>query len=145
MSNDQPTNEDLIQFTTDIVSAYVRKNNVPQGNLAEIISTVHGALAAVGQAQEVAPVFAAVPAVPVKKSVQPHEITCLDCGKTFKSIRRHLDTSHSMTPEAYREKWSLPANYPMTAPDYAEQRSQLARNMGLGQMRTTSKRRKKAA
>jgi predicted transcriptional regulator len=145
MSDDQPTSEDLIQFTTDIVSAYVRKNNVPQGNLAKIISAVHGALAAVVQTEEVAPVFAAVPAVPVKKSVQPHEITCLDCGKAFKSIRRHLNTSHSMTPEAYREKWSLPANYPMTAPNYAEQRSQLARDMGLGQTRTRPKRRKNAA
>lgn len=139
-------NEEMITLTADIVCAYVQKNVVPQSALTDLISSVHGALAGLGHTPEAPAAFVAEPAVPVKKSVKPEAISCLECGKSFKSIRRHLNASHSLTPEEYREKWSLPVSYPMTAPAYAEERSRLAKEMGLGQKAgAKAKGRKKAA
>lgn len=125
-------NETLVELTAEIVSAYVSNNTVRREELAELISDVHAALvkAPTGTAEpEPAP---QEPAVSVRKSVSADFIVCLDCGKKFKSLKRHLRTDHSLTPQEYRAKWALKADYPMVAPSYAEARSALAKTMGLG-------------
>lgn len=125
----------LVVLTSDIVSAYVANHVVPQNELAALIASVHGAL----RQTNAAPVQVEEkpepkkPAVSIKKSVTDDEITCLECGKGFKSLKRHLATHHSVTPEEYKAEWSLPSDYPMVAPSYAEKRSSLAKEMGLGQ------------
>ena len=127
---------DFIELTADIVSAYVSNNSVPAGELAALIGDVHAALnRVIGGSAPVAPVEAPKPAVAVKKSITPEYLICLEDGKKFKSLKRHLRTQYNMSPEQYREKWNLPADYPMVAPSYAEARSQLAKKMGLGQQR----------
>jgi len=120
----------LIEMTADVVSAYVGNNVVPSTELPELIRSVHEALSQIeaGQA-EPEPLE---PAVPVKKSVTPDYIVCLEDGKKFKSLKRHLRTKYDMSPEEYREKWGLAADYPTVAPHYANPRSQLAKTMGLG-------------
>lgn len=123
-----------IDFTADIVAAYVSNNSVAANDLPALIESVHRALGQLGTPAS-APVEELKPAVPVKKSVTPDFIICLEDGKKFKSLKRHLRTSYGMTPEAYREKWGLPKDYPMVAPAYAAARSELAKNMGLGQSR----------
>jgi predicted transcriptional regulator len=128
-----------IELAADIVSAYVSNNSVPSGDLPSLISDVHGALLRVAGGQVEAPAEAPKPAVAVKKSVTPDYIVCLEDGKKFKSLKRHLRTQYSMTPEQYREKWGLPADYPMVALNYAKARSELARSMGLGQQRKKGK------
>ena len=125
----------LSELAADIVSAYVSNNSVPTGDLATLISDVHSALLRVGGGTVEIPVEAPKPAIPVKKSVTPDYIVCLEDGKKFKSLKRHLRTQYNMTPEQYREKWGLPADYPMVAPNYAKARSELAKEMGLGQKR----------
>lgn len=126
---------DYIGLTADIVSAYVSNNSVAAGDISSLISQVHSALmrVSVGQSEPVGD--SAKPAVAVKKSITPDFIVCLEDGKKFKSLKRHLRTQYNMTPEHYREKWGLPPDYPMVAPNYAEARSQLAKQMGLGQQR----------
>lgn len=125
----------LIELTAEIVSAYVSNNNVASGNVSALINDVHAALhrTATGNAKTEAEPL--VPAVPIRKSVAPDYLVCLEDGKRFKSLKRHLRTHYDLTPEEYREKWSLPADYPMVAPNYAKARSALAREMGLGQKR----------
>lgn len=124
----------FIDFTADIVAAYVSNNSVAANELPALIESVYRALGQLGT--PAAPVVEEQkPAVPVKKSVTPEYIICLEDGKKFKSLKRHLRTSYGMTPEAYREKWGLPKDYPMVAPAYAAARSELAKNMGLGQTR----------
>ncbi len=125
----------FIELTADIVSAYVSNNTVPAGDIAALINQVHSALIRVssGQAEVVAEPLK--PAIPVKKSISPEYIVCLEDGKKFKSLKRHLRTQSNMTPEQYRDKWGLPPDYPMVAPNYAAARSQLAKQMGLGQQR----------
>jgi predicted transcriptional regulator len=135
-----PTSETMasgnfIELTADIVSAYVSNNSVPAGEIPALISQVHGALLRVSSGQGDAPAEPLKPAVPVKKSITNDYIVCLEDGKKFKSLKRHLRTQYSMTPEQYREKWGLPPDYPMVAPNYAAARSQLAKQMGLGQQR----------
>jgi predicted transcriptional regulator len=125
-----------IELTADIVSAYVSNNSVPVSDLSTLIADVHAALGrVVDGVAPVAPVEAPKPAIPVKKSITPDFLICLEDGKKFKSLKRHLRTQYNMSPEQYREKWSLPPDYPMVAPNYAEARSQLAKKMGLGQQR----------
>jgi predicted transcriptional regulator len=124
-----------IELTAEIVSAYVSNNPVPAGEMSALISQVHQALTRVGGNQAEAPLEMLKPAVAVKRSVTPDYIVCLDDGKKFKSLKRHLRTQYNMTPEQYREKWGLPSDYPMVAPNYAAARSQLAKKMGLGQQR----------
>ena len=125
----------FIELAADIVSAYVSKNSLPSTELPALINSVHGALTRIASGQvEEAPV-ALTPAVPVKKSVTPDYIICLEDGKKFKSLKRHLRTTYDLTPEQYRTKWGLPADYPMVAPNYAKARSELATSMGLGQQR----------
>jgi predicted transcriptional regulator len=131
-----------IDLAADIVSAYVSNNSVPAGDLPSLISQVHLALARVGNgAAEAAE--APKPAIAIKKSVTPDYIICLEDGKKFKSLKRHLRTQYNLTPEQYREKWGLAPDYPMVAPNYAKARSDLAKEMGLGQQRR--KRRARAA
>ena len=133
--SDSLASSNYIELAADIVSAYVSNNSVPSSDLASLIGDVHTALIRVAGGAVEAPAEAPKPAVPVKKSVTPDYIICLEDGKKFKSLKRHLRTQYSMTPEQYREKWALPADYPMVAPNYAKARSDLAKEMGLGQQR----------
>jgi predicted transcriptional regulator len=125
----------FIELATDIVSAYVSNNSVGAGDLPTLIKDVYGALSRVQNGEATAPTEAAKPAVPVKKSITPDYIICLEDGKQFKSLKRHLRTQYGLSPEQYREKWNLAADYPMVAPNYAAARSKLAKQMGLGQQR----------
>jgi predicted transcriptional regulator len=133
--NENTSQIDVVALTADIVSAYVSNNSVPTTELSALINSVHQALARTVTGQVDKPAEAPVPAVAVKKSVTPDFIICLEDGKKFKSLKRHLRTTYSMTPEQYRAKWGLPLDYPMVAPNYAKARSELAKTMGLGQQR----------
>jgi predicted transcriptional regulator len=124
-----------IEIAADIVSAYVSNNSVPAGDLPGLISEVHFALARVGNGAAEASAEAPKPAIAIKKSITPDYIICLEDGKKFKSLKRHLRTQYNLTPEQYREKWGLAPDYPMVAPNYAKARSDLAKEMGLGQQR----------
>ena len=124
-----------IELTAEIVSAYVSNNPVPAADMAGLINQVHSALTRVSAGQADVQPEPLKPAVSVKKSITPDYIICLEDGKKFKSLKRHLRTQYNMTPEQYREKWGLPPDYPMVAPNYAAARSQLAKQMGLGQQR----------
>jgi predicted transcriptional regulator len=126
---------DLIGLTAQIVAAYVSKNPVASTDLAVLISDVHQALARASGNGEAVERDELKPAVPIKKSVTPDYIICLEDGKKFKSLKRHLRTHYKMSPEEYRAKWQLPHDYPMVAPNYAAARSQLAKKMGLGTRR----------
>jgi predicted transcriptional regulator len=120
---------ELLQLTAEIVAAHVSKSAVPQNELPELIASVHAALAGVGAPEPEAPL---TPAVSIKKSVQDEHITCLECGKKLKMLKRHLGTDHGMTPAEYRARWSLPADYPISAPAYSRKRQDLAKQIGLG-------------
>lgn len=123
------------ELAADIVAAFVSNNSVSASDLPALIATVHGAVAQLGNAKAEPTPEPASPAVPLKKSVTPDYIVCLEDGKTFKSLKRHLRTDHDLTPDEYRARWGLPKEYPMVAPAYAAARSELARSMGLGQRR----------
>lgn len=125
----------LIELTADVVAAYVSNNPVPVGELPNLIADIHAALGRVGGAAEPQPVDKQKPAVNPKRSVLDEYIICLEDGKKFKSLKRHLMTHYGLTPDQYREKWGLDAAYPMVAPNYAAARSQLAKKMGLGRKR----------
>ncbi len=125
----------FIDQTASIVAAYVSKNAVPASELPALINHVHAALMRVASGHGHANGEQLRPAVPVKKSIAPDYLVCLEDGKKFKSLKRHLRTQYNMTPEQYRDKWDLPADYPMVAPNYAAARSELAKQMGLGQQR----------
>src|SRR5690606_11213645 len=125
------SNDDIVLLTADIVSAYVANNPVPLTELSGLISLVHSSLSNVGGAEVAEQAEPQKPAVNPKRSVFNDHIVCLEDGKKFKSLKRHL-SSHGMTPEEYRKKWNLPADYPMVAPAYAQSRSELAKQMGLG-------------
>jgi len=129
----------LIDLTADIVSAYVSNNTVGASELPALIADVYAALQKTSGAPAEPALEPLKPAVPVKKSVTPDYIICLEDGKKFKSLKRHLSTHYSLSPEEYREKWGLPADYPMVAPNYAAARSDLAKKMGLGQQRRSAK------
>ncbi|PZR86541.1 MAG: MucR family transcriptional regulator [Stutzerimonas stutzeri] len=125
----------LIGMVADIVSAYVANNSVPVGELPALIASTHSAMVGLNSLPEPAPEERAAPAVSIKKSITPDYLVCLEDGKKFKSLKRHLRTAYDMSPEQYRTKWGLPPDYPMVAPAYAEARSNLAKKMGLGQQR----------
>jgi predicted transcriptional regulator len=129
--SDTPTSRELPTLTTQIVAAYVSNNPVPVGELPSLIRQVHSALVNVGAPAEVS-AERPQPAVPIKRSVTPDYIICLEDGKKLKMLKRHLKTAFNMTPEEYRERWELPSDYPMVAPNYATQRSRLAKQIGLG-------------
>ncbi|WP_417680210.1 MucR family transcriptional regulator [Roseibium sp.] len=136
---DSPVDANLIDLTADIVSAYVSNNTVASTDLPNLINEVYGALQRTSTAAQEPEPEPLKPAVPVKKSVMPDYIICLEDGKKFKSLKRHLRTHYDMTPEEYREKWDLGPDYPMVAPNYAAARSELAKKMGLGQQRKRAK------
>ena len=128
-STEQP--HDLLTLTTEIVAAYVSNNNVAVNDLPQLINQIYSSLANIGTAPAT-PAARPQPAVSVKKSVQPDYIVCLEDGKKLKMLKRHLKTAYNMTPEVYRERWGLSSDYPMVAPNYARQRSRLAKEIGLG-------------
>lgn len=133
--NETNGSSNFIELTATIVSAYVSNNSVAAADIPALINQVHAALAGVSGKAGEAPSEPLKPAVSVKKSITPEHIVCLEDGKKFKSLKRHLRTQYNMTPEQYREKWGLGPDYPMVAPNYAAARSQLAKEMGLGQQR----------
>lgn len=133
--SDSTTGGNFIELTAEIVSAYVSNNTVSATEIPGLISQVHAALSRVSGKPGESPAEPLKPAISVKKSITPEHIVCLEDGKKFKSLKRHLRTQYNMTPEQYREKWNLGADYPMVAPNYAAARSQLAKQMGLGQQR----------
>lgn len=126
--------ETLVTLTTDIVAAHVSNNSVAISDLPLIIQNVHSALSGLGT-KAAEPEVKQEPAVSVRASVKPDHIVCLEDGKKLKMLKRHLMTHYQMTPEQYRAKWNLPADYPMVAPNYAEQRRSLAKKIGLGTKR----------
>jgi predicted transcriptional regulator len=138
--NTNESSPQFIELATDIVSAYVSNNSVGAGELPILIKDVYGALTRVTNPEAHSPATNAKPAVSIKKSITPDYIICLEDGKKFKSLKRHLRTQYGLSPEQYREKWSLASDYPMVAPNYAAARSRLAKQMGLGQARTKRRR-----
>ena len=135
------TTSNPIDLAAEIVTSFVSNNSVPRSELAALIEAVHAAVKRLADGGEVAPatIDPPAPAVSVRKSVTPDYLICLEDGKRFKSLKRHLRTQYNMTPEQYRDKWGLPAEYPMVAPNYAVARSQLAKKMGLGQQQRRRK------
>jgi len=131
------SNPDLLALTAEIVAAHVSKNTVVVSELPSLIQQVYSSLSHVGR--EAPSINRPQPAVPVKKSVTPDYIVCLEDGRKLKMLKRHLKTAYNMTPEEYRDRWGLPADYPMVAPNYAVQRSELAKQIGLG---TTARKRR---
>ena len=126
------SNIDFLELTATIVSAHVRNNQVAPDALPELIQSVHRSLATAGTAEPALAPAPLTPAVPIRKSVSPDHLVCLEDGKKLKMLKRHLRVSYGMTPEQYRGKWKLPGDYPMVAPNYAIQRSSLAKQLGLG-------------
>ncbi|RJF82238.1 transcriptional regulator [Azospirillum cavernae] len=138
---DVPDNA-LLQMTADIVSAYVSKNVLPAQQIPDIINTVYSSLTGLnGQPREV-PAEPLKPSVPIRKSVTPEYIICLEDGKKLKMLKRHLRSTYNMSPDEYRVRWGLPADYPMVAPNYAAQRSEFAKRIGLGRSSGRQTRRK---
>jgi predicted transcriptional regulator len=130
---DDSRRQALLPMVTEIVAAHLSNNTVAVGDIPRLINEVYGALTGLGQNGAAAPAeMAQEPAVPIKKSVMPDHIICLEDGKKLKMLKRHLRTAYGLTPEQYREKWNLPSDYPMVAPNYAKKRSSLARQIGLG-------------
>ena len=134
--SDAPVTQSYIELAADIVSAYVSNNSVPASELPALISDVHTALARVASGAAVVSSDAPRPAVPMKKSIAADYIICLEDGKKFKSLKRHLRAHYNLSPEEYRAKWNLPPDYPMVAPNYAVERSSLAKRMRLGHHRS---------
>lgn len=128
---DEQHDSDLISLAADIISAYVSTNPVPVGELPKLIGDIHAALRGIGT-PAIQPVAKQEPAVAIKRSVTSNYIICLEDGKKFKSLKRHLNVHYNLSPDAYRQKWGLPADYPMVAPEYAAARSALAKASGLG-------------
>ncbi|MDH3738024.1 MAG: MucR family transcriptional regulator [Alphaproteobacteria bacterium] len=134
---DQNNSAELLKLTAEIVAAHVSNNTLPAAELPQLIAQVHNSLSDTGRVTNAEERPA--PAVPVKKSVMPDYIVCLEDGKKLKMLKRHLKTSYDLTPEQYRERWGLAADYPMVAPNYAKRRSALAKEIGLGKRGRASK------
>ncbi|NQV55980.1 MAG: MucR family transcriptional regulator [Rhodospirillales bacterium] len=130
---ESPSSKDLLEWTTMIVSSHVGKTPSSTDDVSSLIKTVHKALSGLSSGAEP---NLPEPAVPVRRSVTPDYIVCLEDGRKLKMLKRHLSTAYSMTPDEYRERWNLPADYPMVAPNYARQRSNLAKKIGLGTKRS---------
>jgi len=124
--------DELLRLASEIVAAYVSNNPIPAADLPAMIKTVHGTLGGLASPSPGDPATAQKPVVPVKRSVTPDYIVCLEDGKKLKMLKRYLRSNYNMTPEEYRAKWGLPADYPMVAPNYAAQRSEFAKKIGLG-------------
>ncbi len=139
MSDNQDRHNELLSLTADIVASHVSNNSVAVSDLPNLIENVFGTLSRLGDVPA-APVVKQEPAVSVRASIKPDYIVCLEDGKKLKMLKRHLMTHYGMTPDDYRAKWNLPADYPMVAPNYAQQRRTLAKKIGLGTSRTPRKR-----
>jgi predicted transcriptional regulator len=143
--SDNTASPHYIELAAEIVSAFVSNNSIPMTELPSLIGNVHSALRKVASGGVEQPREELRPAVPVKKSITPDYIICLEDGRKFKSLKRHLRSAYGMTPEEYRSKWGLPHDYPVVAPNYAKARSDLAKAMGLGQQRKKSLKPKRKA
>jgi predicted transcriptional regulator len=141
MPNSNTSSSDKTSLSADIVAAYVSHNAVAPVGLPALIESVHSAITSLGVIEAIPKTEALIPAVPIRKSITPGFLICLDDGKKLKTLKRHL-TNLGMTPDQYRTKWNLPKEYPMTAPDYAATRSALAKSIGLGQLRKDTAKRK---
>jgi len=128
----RPSDDELLKMTAEVVAAYVSNNTLATGQLGDVIHAVYNSLRSLdGQVVE-APVEAPKPAVPLRKSITPEYLVCLEDGKKLKMLKRHLRSTYNMTPDEYRAKWGLGPDYPMVAPKYAQQRSEFAKKIGLG-------------
>ena len=125
--------DELLRMTADVVAAYVSNNSLPTAQLADVINAVYSSLRSLENKQPENKAEPLKPAVPIRKSITPDYLVCLEDGKKLKMLKRHLRSTYNMTPDEYRAKWGLPPDYPMVAPNYAVARSQLAKKMGLGQ------------
>jgi predicted transcriptional regulator len=132
-TKDMDDKVDVIEMTAEIVAAYVENNTISTSDLPGLIQSVHRALSGISTGTETVEVAPKEPAVPVRRSITPDHLVCLEDGRKFKSLKRHLRTKYNMSPEDYRAKWGLAKDYPMVAPNYAKARSELAKQMGLGQ------------
>jgi predicted transcriptional regulator len=130
--SDAPAAKDLLSLTTRIVAAHVGRNPMPVGDLPKVIGDVFRSLAVLGAEPGAAAAKRPIPAVPVKRSVTTDHIVCLEDGRKLKMLKRHLKSAYGLTPAQYRERWGLPPDYPMVAPNYAKRRSRLAKDIGLG-------------
>lgn len=128
----ETTDIGMLRMTAEIVSAYVSKNVVPAQQIPDLINTVFASLSGLQEPSEELPNEPLKPAVPIRKSVTPEYVVCLEDGKKLKMLKRHLRSTYNMSPEEYRARWGLPADYPMVAPNYAQQRSEFAKKIGLG-------------
>jgi predicted transcriptional regulator len=135
--------DDILKLATEIVAAYVSNNPIPVSEVPAMIKSVHTTLGGLGNGLTGEAVSSQKPAIPIKRSVNPDYIVCLEDGKKLKMLKRYLRSNFSMTPEEYRAKWGLPADYPMVAPNYAAQRSEFAKKIGLGRTASSSSRRRK--
>ena len=138
---DQPESSELLALTSNIVASHVSNNSVAVADLPQLIQQVFASLAGLSQAHAAGVAPRPQPAVPIKKSITPDYVVCLEDGKRLKMLKRHLKTRYNLTPDQYRERWGLGADYPMVAPNYAAQRSTLAKKIGLGTKRRTRRRR----
>jgi predicted transcriptional regulator len=135
--------DDILKLATEIVAAYVSNNPIPVSEVPAMIKSVHSTLGGLGGVSQADAQTAQKPAVPIKRSVNPDYIVCLEDGKKLKMLKRYLRSNYNMTPEEYRAKWGLPADYPMVAPNYAAQRSEFAKKIGLGRTASSTSRRRK--
>jgi predicted transcriptional regulator len=135
--------DDILKLATEIVAAYVSNNPIPVSEVPAMIKSVHSTLGGLGGGLSGEIQLSQKPAIPVKRSVNPDFIVCLEDGKKLKMLKRYLRSNYGMTPEEYRSKWGLPADYPMVAPNYAAQRSEFAKKIGLGRTASSSGRRRK--
>ena len=141
MADNEAAEDTLLTLTADIVAAHVSNNSVAVNDLPNLIQNVHGALSGISSASS-APEPKPEPKVSIRSSVKPDYVSCLECGKKQKMLKRHLMTNHEMTPGDYRQKWGLSSDYPMVAPNYAEQRRTLAKSIGLGTKRRRTRKAK---
>lgn len=141
MSEEKAVHSELLSLTADIVASHVSNNSVPLSELPQLIQQVYATLAGIGTPKEEPAPVRPQPAVAIKKSVTPEYLICLEDGKKLKMLKRHLMTAYGMTPDEYRARWELPPDYPMVAPNYAEQRRDLAKKIGLGTSRRKRTRR----
>ncbi len=145
MDHEHAGADDFVHLAAEIAAAYVANNSLPPAEIPNLLKSIHASLREIsGKASSASPSAAEAvapqkPAVPINKTVSPDHIVCLEDGQSFRSLKRHLGTAHNMTPQQYREKWGLPADYPMVAPNYAEARSEMAKKIGLGQRRRGKK------
>ncbi len=126
------SDEELLRMTAEVVAAYVRNNSLPTGQLADVIAAVYHSLRTIDGGGTHLVSEPLKPAVPIRKSITPDYLVCLEDGKKLKMLKRHLRSTYNLTPDEYRQKWQLPADYPMVAPNYAQQRSAFAKKIGLG-------------